>query len=362
MASGRKSLRRLQIGRETVAGTSAAATIRLRVSEAVIEDVLEIKEIEEQVGILGGPDRTAITKLGGKISIGSQPVAFQVLPYFMAMGLGAPTLSTQGSTTSADRLFIANIATNAAPTVSTYTFEGGDDFEVERMTYGFCPRLVLEGSAGDTLNFSADIEGRGVTTASNFATTATLRNVEDILVSKGKVYIDAISGSFGATQIAGQILGVSVGFAPQFEKKFTADGSLDFNHANYEGQTITGALTMEVDTVTTNAKYDWRQQTPRLLRLLFQGSQLTTATDGKVYTTGAGATGVSAWGYKTLCVDLPIKWTKLSAMADQNGNDIVTGNFRARYNTANSTAGNGRVLVCLDASDITTGLGPQQLL
>ena len=88
MAPGRKSLRRLQIGKEAVAGTSAAATIRLRLQDAVIEDALEVQELEEQIGYIGGIDRTAVVKAFGKISLGSQPVTFQQLPYFLAIGAG----------------------------------------------------------------------------------------------------------------------------------------------------------------------------------------------------------------------------------------------------------------------------------
>ena len=59
MAPGRKSLRQLQIGKELVAGTSATPTVRMRWQDAVIEDGLELQELDEQIGILGGVARAA---------------------------------------------------------------------------------------------------------------------------------------------------------------------------------------------------------------------------------------------------------------------------------------------------------------
>jgi hypothetical protein len=58
-------------------------------------------------------------------------------------------------------------------------------------------------------------------------------------------------------------------------------------------------------------------RTPRLFRLLWQGSALTTA--GDTYT------------YKTLQVDCAGRYEKFSALADRDGNDIVTATARLGY-------------------------------
>jgi hypothetical protein len=351
MAPGRKSLRRLQIGKEGTAGTRAAATIRLRFQDAVIEDVLEVQELEEQVGIIGGVDRTAIVKTGSKVSVGSQPITFEQLPYILAMSLGCSTTATSSSTTSSDRVFLVNLPVTTAATPLTYTFEGGDDHEVEQATYMYCNKWTLDGKGGAVLNLSAEFMGRAVSTAAGFTTTAALRSCEDILFSKGKVYLDAISGSFGATQISNQVIAANIDVTVNIVPKWTADGSLDFSQIVYVDQTITGNITFEHDTAvdgSTGAKLDWRAQTPKLLRLMWQGTQLTTNT-------GVVTTGASAYNFKTLLIDLPVKWKAVGGLEDDSGNDLITAEFRSRYSTLNSTAGNGRVLVCLDPQGVTTG-------
>ena len=353
MAPGRKSLRQLQIGKELVAGTSATPTVRLRFTDAVIEDGLELQELDEQIGILGGVDRTAIVKTFGKLSIGSQPISFEQLPYVLFMnGWASTTASYSIYSTGPDRVFLGTIPVTTSATPLTYTFLGGDDHEVERMTYVYCQKFVLDGKGGDVLKLAADFEGRAVTTASGFVTTANVNRIEDIVFSKGKVYLDSITGSFGATQVSNQVIAANVEFDANIVPKWTADGSLDFTQIVYVDQNVKGKITFEHDTAadgTVGAKLDWRVQTPKLLRLMWFGSQLTSAA------TGAVTTGNTVYGYKLLRIDLPIKWTKLDKISDDKGNDLITGSFRSRYDPANSTAGNGNVTVVLDCTAFATG-------
>ena len=37
--------------------------------------------------------------------------------------------------------------------------------------------------------------------------------------------------------------------------------------------------------------------------------------------------------YKTLIIDLAGKWEKFAALGDQDGDNVLTGTFRARYNS-----------------------------
>jgi len=78
-------------------------------------------------------------------------------------------------------------------------------------------------------------------------------------------------------------------------------------------------VTFEHDATSAAEKVAWRAGTTRQLRLRWLGTALTTA--------GSGYT------YKTLIVDMAGKWEKFDKLAEQDGNDIVTGTFRARYNS-----------------------------
>jgi hypothetical protein len=70
------------------------------------------------------------------------------------------------------------------------------------------------------------------------------------------------------------------------------------------------SITFEHDGTSVAEKAAWRAGTARSIKLLWEGS-----------------TG------KSLDVRMVGKWDNFEALGEQDGNDIVTGNFRARYNS-----------------------------
>jgi hypothetical protein len=83
-------------------------------------------------------------------------------------------------------------------------------------------------------------------------------------------------------------------------------------------------MTYEHNTSSIAEKANWRAQTARKLRLLFEGSALTTA---------------GSYSKKTLVMDLAGKWTAFDPLGDQNGNDVVAGTFKVAYDPTASTSG-----------------------
>jgi hypothetical protein len=310
-----------------------AATTRLRVKDAVLKDQREVEEILEQIGILGdGADRTAIIKLLGMLDVPSQPISFEQFQYFMAMSLGGPTTGTNDGAGSG-RIYTTTIPTTTAPTLQPYTFEGGDDSEVEQMEYVVCLKWELSGMAGETLKLSASLMGRQVQRLAGGFAAATIPIIEDILVGRGRLYLDAIGGAYGTTPIANQILGIKITGDIKIIPKFTMDGNLYYSFPMYVNHVITGEVTFEHDVAAqgnTGAKADWRAQTARLLQVNFQGNNLASA--GTTYSA------------KRLILNLPIKWKTVGPLEDKEGNDIVKAQFRSRYNT---TAGNAGTIICV---------------
>lgn len=336
MAPGRKYLRKIQFGKETTAGTATTATAIWRGVGNMLEDQRVIEEIDEHVGILGGTDRTAVTKLLGGLELAETPLTFEQFNWLLVAGLGAPTTgSADGS--GSDKIYTTNIPTTAAPTVAPYTIQGGDDFEAERMEYAFPTKITVKGETGSTARVSATLIGRQVTTNA-FTSGLSLPTLEDVITGKGKVYLDAIGGSYGGTQVANQILAFELTYELMWIAKWTMDGNLYFSLPVYAGHKVSGKLTFEHDSAvsgTGGAKQHFRDQTPRLLRLDLIGSAVTTA--GSTYST------------KKAIFDLPIKYTKAAVIGDKDGNDIVDMEFRSRYN---ATAGNaGKIIV---VNELTT--------
>jgi hypothetical protein len=73
------------------------------------------------------------------------------------------------------------------------------------------------------------------------------------------------------------------------------------------------------DSNSTAEKANWRSETPRIIRLQFDGPALTTA--GTAYTN------------KTVRIDCYGKWTKFNKIAEDGGHDMIAAQFELKNNS-----------------------------
>lgn len=334
MAPGRRELRRTQWGKEVTPGTAVAATAVWRGPANTMVDARTVVENAEEVGIIGGVDRTHIPKLFATLTIPETEATFEQTPYPFAMLLGGATTGVADGSGSSGYKYLTTIPTTGAPAAKAYTIETGDDFEAEEMEYAVAVKVTLSGVAGEAVKVTFDVIGRQAT-RTTFTGSLALATVEDILVSSGALYLDAIGGTIGTTQVSNQLLAFEITFEAMWIPKHTVDGQLYFSFVQFSGKRVTGTLTFEHDTITSGSgggRADWRAQTPKLMRLQFLGSSYATA-----------GTGTTFSGKKGLRIDLPIKWLTWAALADQDGNDTIDATFVSKYN---ATAGNaGSILI-----------------
>jgi hypothetical protein len=99
---------------------------------------------------------------------------------------------------------------------------------------------------------------------------------------------------------------------------------------------ITLDVTFEHNSSATTEKENWRDETSRLIRVISEGSALTTT---------------GSYSNKTMILDLPGKWESFDALTDQDGNDTVTGTFRVRYNADVGDA--GKILIVNENASLT---------
>lgn len=317
--AGIKALRRVQLGREASAGTSVVATARWR-GLGTLEDLREIKYVEEDIGYLGGADRTATPKLAGAITLESIDATYEQILHMLEAGIktvGTGVTDTGGS----GKVYSYPFPTTAQNTIKTYTIEGGDDAGAEKMEYCFVPSFALEGAGGESLLMTSDWTGRQIIPAT-FTDPLTLPSVESILFSKGKLYIDPVTGTMGTTQKSNTFLKMSLKVTTGWRPVWTGDGlGTFFTFIKNTKPEVILDVTFEHDAISIAEKVAWRAETARLLRMDFPGSALTTAG---TFTT------------KLLRIDLVGKWRKFDKIGEQDGNDIVTGQLVSRFNpTAN---------------------------
>lgn len=314
--AGIKSLRKIQMGKETTAGTLVNATTLWR-GTGVLEDAKEVKVVEEDVGYLSGLDRVYIPKLLAKLAMENTPATFEQLPYLGEAGIKAVGTGVADGA-GGGKIYAYPMPTTQKNSINTYTLEGGDDQQEEEAEYGFVEAFKLSGKGGEALMMSADWVGRQIA-ANSFTASITPPAVEEILFGKGLLYIDTTT--LGTTVKSNTLLGMDVAAKTGWVPVFSADGQLYFSFAKVTAPEVTLDITFEHDATAVAEKAACVAKTRRLIRLKFTGSAVTSG---------------SAYNAKTLLLDFGGKWTKFDKIGELNGNDIVKGTFLARPSETDS--------------------------
>jgi hypothetical protein len=162
---------------------------------------------------------------------------------------------------------------------------------------------------------TSDWVGR-VTANGTFKGGLSIPDVEEILVNKGRLYIDDSGGTIGDTEVSDTLFGIDYDVDTGLEEYWAVDGSLDFNLSKFTEDEIILNVTYEHNAAAVTEKAKYRDGSVRLVRLKIEGSAFTTAGD---YT------------YKTLIIDVAGVYEDWSMLQDQDGNDVVTATLRVRY-------------------------------
>lgn len=324
MGYGVKALRKIQLGRETTAGTIAAATVIWR-GEGTIEDV-RVKEFPvEDIGLIPSTTRNYEPASGAKLSLASTPATFEQLNHIFEMGIKTVTATADGA--GSDKIYTYPMPTTTAMfltpaassvPVKSYTIQGGDNEEAEVMEFSHVTDFELSFKAGEPVKIAANIMGRQVALQA-FTGSLAQTTAETILSSKGKIYIDAIGGTIGTTQITNEILSGSIKVNTGIKAVRTSEGNLYFSFIKGTRPEIVTTLQFEHSTFGKAEKVIWRAGTARLLQVKFEGS--TVATPGTTYSK------------KTLIFNTAGVWEKFSALEDTDGDDTITGTFRSGYDS-----------------------------
>jgi hypothetical protein len=169
---------------------------------------------------------------------------------------------------------------------------------------------------------NANWQGRQATDTT-FTGALSLIDVEDMLFSKSKLYIDAASGTIGSTQVSNTLLDATLNVSSGWIPKFTAEGDLYFSFIQSTAPEVTLDVTFEFDSNAVTERGNWESEVARLVRIQCDGSAFAT--------TGATTTTYSMEN-KAFIIDLAGKWENFDAIGERDGNDIISATLRARYN------------------------------
>jgi hypothetical protein len=321
---GIKSLRQIQMSRETAIRTPTTDYTVWR-GTGTIQDMRVVVFPDEDVGVFGGTDRQYVPQKMGELVMEDTPATYEQLGHIFDAAFYEATPAADGGGTGYVRTYTmpqASTDIKQSTDLQTYGFKGGDNVDVEYAKGSFVRSFSLSGNSGEAVNVTATWETSEVASDTDGFETATTPAVEEILFSKAKLYIDNDTDTIGTSQITGSFISADLSVTTGWKSIFSADGSLEYTDLKQVMPEIMLNVTFEHTAAGVVAeKAAWRAGTARLIRIIAEGSDLgTTAT----------------YDYKTLILDLAGKWESFEAMGDEDGDDIVTGTFRCRYNATSA--------------------------
>jgi len=316
--AGGKWAQKVQIGRETTAGTAVAATTIWRGVGSMIKDDRKPTMVDEMVGIALPTDRSYIAEDAASWAMAATEGTYEQINHIFEAGIKAVgTGAADGS--GSGLIYAYPLGTTSVNTIKTYTIESGDNQQAEEMQYAFVTDFTITAEPKKGVMASANWIGRQ-TTNTSFTGALSIPTVEEIL-PKGAFYIDAVSGTYGGTAVSSTVLKYSVKVTTGWAAKYTIDNGqvyFDFAYFNKDAFAIEVEATYEHNSTAVAEVAAFRAETPRLLRVNFPGSTLTTA--GTAHST------------KLLRIDMPIKYTEMDALDSADGNSIRVFKAMSGYN------------------------------
>lgn len=329
---GINALRRIQISQMALNSTTDVATTYWR-GTGVMDDTREVMFPDENVGIIGGVNRSYTPVTGGEFPLGGN-ATFEQLPYVFDAGIhtAAPTTDTGSGYVYTYNLQFSDTNPISSSDISYLVIEAGDNQQAEIMRSGFVREFTLAGSQGEAMTIEATVQGQAVSTAT-FTSGLSIPTVEDILFSKGKLYIDPSTDTAGTTQKSKTLLSMELNMTTGWQAIMVGDGNLYFSDVKRVGDEGTLQITFEHDASATAEIVNWRAESERVVRLDFTGTALSSA---------------GTYSTKLLRITLYGKWESFDPLDESDGNDIVTGTFRIGYSSG--AAAKGSIIVVNEVS------------
>ena len=320
MANGIKALRQIQMSREDTQGTPSANYTIWRGTGTIQDSRVSVLPSED-IGIFGGTTRQYFPKLSSVLEMDDIELTYEQLPHILDAGIrnATPTTDTGSDYIRTYTWPIVSSDAVESSDLQTYSFKAGDNNEVEKNAFNFVREFTLSGTAGEAWKVKATWEGREIFSDSDGFATVTIPEVEEMLFSKSKLYIDTSSDTIGTTLISNTLISADLSVTTGWQAVYTGSGRLDLSFIKQVQPEIKLDITFEHNATATAEKAAWRAGTPRLLQIKCDGDALTTP--GALYTN------------KTMIINLAGKWDTFDKIDEVDGNDVVTGHFIARYNS-----------------------------
>lgn len=327
MAVGVRTLGKAQLGKQVSFGTPVAATAIWRGPLVKLKDTSEHVFPDEDVAIIGGVGRNYIPKYGAEIEVTETEATFEQLGYLLNMGIVGVAGVQDGA--GSDYIYTRPYPSTVATVPYYYTWEVGDNTDVEEAYNLFATEVTISGAAEQSWMMSAALLGALDETDPTTAFTGALPHTtpEEIQFGKTKLYIDAIGGTIGTTQKSDTLLSFTLKISKVYVAKSPANGSSrNFTLVKNVGRPeITLEFTLEHDATAVAERAIRRARTERQIRIKGEGSAIVTP--GTTYSV------------KTAILDIVGTYMEPETYEDEDTNNVMKFKIKDHYSSTTSTRG-----------------------
>ena len=212
---GIKALQEFQIGKETTWGTPVAPTAKLMgvdIDGVTLQAINEVERLRDLRGSLAPAFLVVQKRIGATGRLPFSAVTYEDFPYILDSLFGVATPGGAGPFT---RDYSAPLATQITPRYNTFVY--GDGTDVYGMEGGLVSRVVVSGEEGGPWKAECDLIGEKV--ATDELESLSDRTVAVVMGDHTKLYIDAVGGTIGATEIASTAFSFSLTVTPSRQLK-----------------------------------------------------------------------------------------------------------------------------------------------
>ena len=239
------SMNKTALGRESTFGTGVAATTIWRAPFSMVENASERVIVDENVGLLVQAERAYDIRHAGRLAMPATELTFEQVLHILEAGVKAATPTGSGTYTYT----YAYPTDNTVPTPKSYTIETYNslaDVDALEMNGALVEEFTFEANAREAWKMSATWFGRRPVTTTPTA-LSTLVTVEEALLPKTLLYIDATGGTVGTTQKTGVLMGAQVRVRTGLVPLPVGDGNLYHPTYKWTKPEITYTLTVELE-------------------------------------------------------------------------------------------------------------------
>ena len=291
-----RSLRKIQLGKETVPGTNVAATDR-RIGEVTFREASESVTPEHDFGLLAqygeGP---FIVNTTTEMSIDTELSFEQILFALLAGVRGGVSPGSEQTGGQGDFLWVFTPYASQDPAVDTFTLEyyetDGDASPTEQeyeAGFGFVKSFSIGAESGPVLSTLAEewvAEGMAATTI-----TPALGIPARTLIPGRNWTVklaDTMAGLPGASALAARVLGFSWELTTGVDAKYRLAGSTDLADKKFTKRELSAEITIDLtDTVESIRLNKFRAGAKQFIRFEVTGAQIGSGLNRRITLDGA---------------------------------------------------------------------------